>query len=74
MRPEESNAEHRTSNIELALAGRGDRSSVMRVLYGLASEGMGHAIRSKVVLDWLEEGHEVMVVCGGRGYGIGYRV
>lgn len=40
----------------------------MRILYGLASEGMGHAIRSKVVLDWLGGSHEVMVVCGGRPY------
>lgn len=40
----------------------------MRILYGLASEGMGHAIRSKVALDWLARSHELMVVCGGRPF------
>ncbi|MBX3251057.1 MAG: teichoic acid biosynthesis protein [Myxococcales bacterium] len=39
----------------------------MRVLYGVVGEGMGHAIRSRVVLDHLfREGHEVEVVASGR--------
>jgi len=39
-----------------------------RILYGLASEGMGHAIRSKVVLSRLAGEYELMIVCAGRAY------
>lgn len=39
----------------------------MRILYGVVGEGMGHAIRSSVVLDKLvADGHEVHVVASGR--------
>lgn len=39
----------------------------MRILYGVVGEGMGHAIRSKVVLDHLvREGHEVHIVASQR--------
>lgn len=39
----------------------------MRILYGVVGEGMGHAIRSRVVLEHLgAEGHEVEVVTSGR--------
>jgi uncharacterized protein (TIGR00661 family) len=39
----------------------------MRVLYGVVGEGMGHAIRSKVVLEHLlARGHEVEVMASGR--------
>ena len=42
----------------------------MRILYGVVGEGMGHAIRSKVVIDHLirTEGHEVEVVVSGRAH------
>lgn len=42
----------------------------MRILYGVVGEGMGHAIRSKVVIDHLikGEGHEVEVVVSGRAF------
>jgi uncharacterized protein (TIGR00661 family) len=42
----------------------------MRILYGVVGEGMGHAIRSKVVIDHLirDEGHEVEVVVSGRAH------
>jgi hypothetical protein len=35
----------------------------MRILYGVVGEGMGHAIRSRVVLDatLLVDGHQVAV-------------
>ena len=37
----------------------------MRILYGVMSEGMGHAIRSSVVRDHLvSKGHEVTFACG----------
>ena len=39
----------------------------MKILYGVVGEGMGHAIRSKVVLEHLMgEGHEVEIVASQR--------
>ena len=41
----------------------------MRILYGVVGEGMGHATRSRVVLErLLDLGHEVMVVVSGRAF------
>lgn len=40
----------------------------MRILYGVVGEGMGHAMRSRVVLDHLAEAHEVQVVVSGRAH------
>jgi uncharacterized protein (TIGR00661 family) len=41
----------------------------LRILYGVVGEGMGHALRSRVVLDYLlAEGHEVHVVVSGRAH------
>ncbi|MBO6935346.1 MAG: teichoic acid biosynthesis protein [Deltaproteobacteria bacterium] len=39
----------------------------MKILYGVTGEGMGHAIRSRVILEHLfEKGHEVEVVASNR--------
>jgi uncharacterized protein (TIGR00661 family) len=38
----------------------------MRILYGVTGEGMGHAMRSRVVLDALTKKHEIQVVVSGR--------
>jgi uncharacterized protein (TIGR00661 family) len=39
----------------------------MRILYGVVGEGMGHAIRSKVVLEHLfAQGHEVEIIASSR--------
>lgn len=39
----------------------------VRILYGVVGEGMGHAIRSRVVLDHLvAEGHEIHIVASQR--------
>ncbi len=39
----------------------------MKILYGVVGEGMGHAMRSRVVLDHLvAEDHEVEIVASGR--------
>jgi uncharacterized protein (TIGR00661 family) len=39
----------------------------MRILYGVVGEGMGHATRSRVVLEHLiSQGHEVHIVVSGR--------
>lgn len=40
----------------------------MRILYGVAGEGMGHATRSRVVIDHLSKEHEVEVVVSGRAH------
>lgn len=41
----------------------------MRILYGVVGEGMGHAMRSRVVVDHLlSAGHEVEIVASGRGF------
>lgn len=40
----------------------------MRILYGVVGEGMGHATRSRVVIDHLSRHHEVEVVVSGRAH------
>lgn len=40
-----------------------------KILYGVCGEGMGHSIRSKVVIDWaLKKGYEVEIVAGKKAY------
>lgn len=42
----------------------------MRILYGVVGEGMGHATRSRVVLEHLcASNHEILVVVSGRAHG-----
>jgi uncharacterized protein (TIGR00661 family) len=41
----------------------------MNILYGVPSEGMGHATRSEVVIQFLlQEGHEVTIVSSDKAY------
>ena len=40
----------------------------MRILYGVVGEGMGHATRSRVILDHLSKNHDVHVVASGRAH------
>lgn len=41
----------------------------MKILYGVPGEGMGHATRSKVVIDYLiSKGHEVKIVASDRAF------
>jgi uncharacterized protein (TIGR00661 family) len=40
----------------------------VRILYGVVGEGMGHATRSRVVLEELVKEHEVHVVASGRAH------
>lgn len=40
----------------------------MKILYGVPGEGMGHATRSKVVIDFLLKEHDVQVVSSARAY------
>ena len=42
----------------------------MRILYGVVGEGMGHATRSRVVIEHLLRcGHELLIVVSGRAHG-----
>ena len=44
----------------------------MRILYGVVGEGMGHAMRSRVVLEHLVGlGHDVEIMASGRAQRIG---
>lgn len=40
----------------------------MRILYGVAGEGMGHATRAKAVLDRLTKTHDVHIFSGSRAF------
>jgi uncharacterized protein (TIGR00661 family) len=40
----------------------------MKILYGVVGEGMGHATRSRVILEALSRRHDVTVVASGRAY------
>ena len=41
----------------------------MKILYGVVGEGMGHATRSRVILEnLLHKGHEIRVVVSGRAH------
>jgi len=41
----------------------------MNILYGVPGEGMGHATRSKVVIDYLlKQGHEVKILSSARAF------
>ncbi len=40
----------------------------MRILYGVVGEGMGHAMRSRAVLEHLTRRHEVQIVVSGRAH------
>ena len=41
---------------------------MVRILYGIAGEGMGHAIRSKVVIEHLLKKHELIIVSSRKPY------
>ena len=42
---------------------------MVKILYGVCSEGMGHATRSSVDIEYLiEKGHEVHIMTSGRAY------
>jgi uncharacterized protein (TIGR00661 family) len=40
----------------------------MKILYGVPGEGMGHATRSRVILDHLTKHHDVKIVVSGRAH------
>lgn len=42
----------------------------MKILYGVASEGMGHAIRSKPIIEHLSKNNEVLVLTDRKAYNL----
>ena len=40
----------------------------MKILYSVAGEGLGHAIRSKAILTELQKEHTILVAAGGKAY------
>lgn len=40
----------------------------MRIIYALSGEGMGHATRSKAVIEELQKNHDIVIACGGRAF------
>ena len=40
----------------------------MNILYGVVGEGMGHATRSKVILDHLYPQHRILIVASGKAH------
>ena len=45
------------------------QNKTMKILYGVPGEGMGHAARSKVIIDHLlKTGHDVQIVSSGRAF------
>ncbi len=52
---------------QLAIAVVGVR---MRIIYGVVGEGMGHATRSRVIIEnLLDKGHDIVIVVSGRAHG-----
>ena len=41
---------------------------MVKILYGVQSEGMGHALRSKVIIKHLKKDHELCIVSSGKAY------
>jgi uncharacterized protein (TIGR00661 family) len=40
----------------------------MKILHGVCGEGLGHAIRSKILIDYLKKKHDIIIAAGGRAY------
>ena len=42
-----------------------------KILYGVCGEGLGHAIRSKILINYLlEKNYEIIIVAGGKAYNL----
>lgn len=47
-----------------------DGDNGMKILYGVVGEGMGHATRSRVIIDHLAKRHDVHIVVSGRAHAL----
>jgi uncharacterized protein (TIGR00661 family) len=41
---------------------------MVNILYGVCGEGMGHASRSRILIEFLSRHHDVRIVAGGKAY------
>ena len=41
---------------------------MVKILYGVNGEGLGHASRSRILINYLKKNHEIKVVAGGKAY------
>ena len=39
-----------------------------KILYGVCGEGFGHASRSRILINYLKNNHEIKIVAGGKAY------
>jgi uncharacterized protein (TIGR00661 family) len=39
-----------------------------RILYGVCGEGMGHAIRSSILIRYLKNNNDIFIVAGNKAY------
>ena len=39
-----------------------------KILYGLCGEGLGHASRSRILINYLKKNHDIKIVAGGKAY------
>jgi len=39
-----------------------------KILYGICGEGLGHASRSRILINHLKKKHDICIVCGGKAY------
>ena len=46
----------------------GDSKKMARILYGLCGEGLGHASRSRILINHLKKKHEIRIVAGGKAF------
>ena len=41
-----------------------------KILYGVCGEGLGHASRSRILINHLRKKHEIRIVAGGKAYAL----
>jgi uncharacterized protein (TIGR00661 family) len=45
------------------------KGEIVKIIYGICGEGMGHASRSRIVIDYLlKQHHEITIAAGGKAY------
>ncbi len=41
---------------------------MVKILYGLCGEGLGHASRSRILINYLKKKHDIRIVAGGKAF------
>jgi len=47
---------------------KGSYEKMARILYGLCGEGLGHASRSRILINHLKKKHDIRIIAGGKAY------